>query len=305
MSDLRTFGGAPKETPGESAPHSKPTLSGGGGLPSKSEAEILEDLRLMQTNFLFIYGDHQAGKSAICASLIYHLMTSHDLGSFDGRSHHGPGSNVFINRAVESIRSKRFLVRTPLETVTLAGGRFTPKNRQFRAIPITFMEMAGEDLMQLVAPPGAGRFPKEIDLYLKDKSLNIFFVLVIRHQDAIASKDLNLSNFIDYLREKDSRFKNSRILLLVSQWDSYRRGRDVKTFVEEFLPVTAAALHHSRNAIATYSVGEITSVEDAPYIASLNNNSPRILMRWLYRTITGTDLLRESIFKRFLNIITR
>ena len=272
-------------------------------LPNKTEAQYLEELRVLQTNFLFLYGDTQAGKSAICASLIYYLMTHPDVGIFTNRvQQSGPGQD-FIRRSIGKISEKRFLERTPKETVSLAGGRFEPRNPRFISIPITFMEMAGEELRSLVAPNGSGGFPQHIDVYLNDKDLNLIFVLVVRHNTVSHEKDLMLADFIDYLRSKDERFTRSNVLLLISQWDSYVGDKSIEGFVKSFLPLTYAALSYRESAISTYSVGEVSVVDKLPFIARLDEESPARLIRWIYRTVTGSDLMAESIFRRLLNLV--
>lgn len=272
-------------------------------MAAKSEAQVLEELRLMQSNFLFLYGDHQSGKSAICASLIYHLMTHPDIGAFTERLQQNATGQDFIRTAIGRMAEKRFLPRTRLDTVTLAGGRFVPKNERFGSIPFTFMEMAGEDLKHLVAPPGTKSFPKHVDVFLNDRSLNLVFILVVRHDMATTEKDLMLSDFLEYLRSKNRSFENSRVLLLISQWDSYIGDHQVQQFTKVYLPLTYSALANSKNAITTYSVGEVTSVDGEPYIATLDDSSPRKTIRWIYETIKGKDFLQPTLWQRFLELI--
>lgn len=268
-----------------------------------SESQTLENLRLMQTNFLFLYGDHKSGKSAICSSLVYHIMTHPDVGQFTDRLQQPTTSQEFIQKAIAKISDKRFLPRTDLDTVTLAGGRFVPKNSRFASIPLTFMEMAGEELRLLVAPAGTAGFPKHIDVFLNDDSLNIVFILVIRHDTVSTNKDLMLRDFLEYVRSKNNKFENSRILLLISQWDNYKGDFGVDAFVEEYLPLTYAALSSSSNSIATYSVGHVTTVDSEPYIATLNPESPQKVLRWIYEAIAGKDFLRPSMWQRFIDLI--
>lgn len=274
-------------------------------LPSsrKTEAQYLEELRVLQTNFLFLFGDSQSGKSAICASLIYYMMTHPDIGKFTDRGQQSDTGQDFIRRAIGKISQKRFLERTLGETVSLAGGRFEPHNQRFSSIPITFMEMAGEELRDLVAPKGVQSFPQHIDVYLNEKDLNLIFILVIRHNTVSHEKDLMLADFIDYLRKKDERFANSNILLLVSQWDSYTGDKTTEEFVKAFLPLTYAALSHRDSAITTYSVGDVSVVDGEPYISRLDSESPARLIRWIYRSVTSTDLMQVSLVRRFLRLI--
>jgi hypothetical protein len=261
---------------------------------NETEAQYLEKLRVLQTNFLFLYGDAEAGKSAICSSLIYYLMTHPDVGKFTDRGQQSEGGQDFIRRSVDEIGQRRFLGRTSKETVSLAGGRFAPQKKGFSPIPLTFMEMAGEELRTLVAPRGTDGFPKHIDVYLNDKSLKLIFVLVVRHDTVSHEKDMMMANFIDYLRSKDESFASAKILLLVSQWDSYRGDKSIGAFVREFLPLTHAALSYRESAISAYSVGDISTVDSRPYITRLNEESPARLIRWIYKTVTGSDFMRES-----------
>jgi hypothetical protein len=277
--------------------------SGAFPLESRSEAQFLEELRVMQTNFLFMYGDHQAGKSAICASLIYYLMTHPESARFTDRVQQYDAGRAFIRSAVGKIAEKRFLARTPVDSVSLASGRLEPTNKKFASIPITFMEMAGEDLRRLVAPRGANSFPQHVDVFLSDKALSLVFILVVKHSTISHEKDLMLADFIDYLRSKDARFTNSRILLLVSQWDSYRGDRSVEEFAADYLPLTYASLTGRASAIAAYSVGDVATVDSQPYITRLDSQSPERLVRWIYRTVAGKDFHQRSWGQRLLDLL--
>ncbi|RZJ99418.1 MAG: hypothetical protein EOO43_26345, partial [Flavobacterium sp.] len=68
----------------------------------KTEAEMLEELRMMQTKFVFLYGDAQAGKSAVCASMIHYIMTNADIGFFEDR---GLGNNEGKNFIRDAVRA--------------------------------------------------------------------------------------------------------------------------------------------------------------------------------------------------------
>lgn len=274
-------------------------------LPSKAktEAEFLEDLRRLQTNLLFLYGDHQAGKSAICSSLIYYLMTHPVIGKFTDRVQQSEHGQDFIRRSIGKISEKRFLERTPLESVSLAGGRFEPANSAYKSIPITFMEMAGEDLRSLVAPRGSSTFPNHVEVFLNDKELELTFILVVRHNTVSHERDLMLADFIDYLRSKDERFVRSKILLLVSQWDSYKGDKSINGFVKSYLPLTFSALTGRGSSIATYSVGDVSVVDGAPYISRLDEQSPEKLIRWIYSNISGRDFLARTAMQRFVSLL--
>jgi hypothetical protein len=265
----------------------------------KTEAEVLEELRLLQTNFIFIYGDAQAGKSAVCASLLHYIMTHGDVGSFEGRGQGDADSRDFIREAVRSMRKGRFLPRTGHDSVTLAGGLFQPVRKGFPSLPITFMEMAGEECRNLIAPADGKPFPKHIDLYLNDESLRVFFVIVVSHDSVNGEKDILLSEFVDFLRSKDPRFSGSRVLLLISKWDGYKGERSVGELVQKFLPLTYSALCKNDNAIMAYKVGKVKEVDGAPYIESFDDESPRKTLRWLYSTITGKDFMKETAWVRF------
>jgi hypothetical protein len=269
----------------------------------KTEAQYLEALRAMQSNFVFLFGDSQSGKTAICTSLIYHLMTNPDVGMLEERSMQGHTGQAFLRDSIGAISSKRFLPRSPLDTVTLSGGRFTPKDTKFSSVPLTFMEMSGERQRGLVAPTGSPGFPTNIDIFFQDPQLNLVFVVVVNHEDVTHEKDLLVADFLDFIRSKDKRFKKSRVLLIVSKWDTYTGDHSVTQLVKNMMPLSYAALADSKNAITTYTVGKVTTVGGQPYIADLNIESPRKLMGWLYQDIKGQDLFKENFWKRISNLI--
>jgi hypothetical protein len=230
-------------------------------------------------------------------------MTHPGVGTFSDRLQQAQQGQEFVKKAISKVSRKRFIERTEKESVTLAGGRFVPANKRFKSIPITFMEMAGEDLRHLVAPQGAPNFPQHVELFLNDKELKLTFVLVVRHDTVSHEKDLLLADFIDYIRSKDERFRSANILLLVSQWDSYNGDLNVSQFVATYLQLTYAALTGNSNSIASYSVGNVTHVDGAPYISKLDEQSPEKLIRWLYKNITGQDFLKPGFAKRIIDLI--
>lgn len=276
----------------------------------RAEQKQLEDLRLLNTNFVFMFGDAASGKSAIFSSLMYYMSATPTIGTISNLGLGSPERKNFTQQAIRYMAQKQFLPATRTNYVNLAGGVFKPAANphvkdHLKSVSLTFMEMSGEDLSSIVIDDDERNFPKHIDLYLGDPELKLTFVLVVSHDTIKHDKDLLFSEFIHFVRDRDDRFKETGFLLLISKWDIYKNDLSEQEFIQKHMPLTYAQLSVNSSAMASYSVGKTaTNTDDERFIVTLDEKSPRRVLRWLYKTITGVDFLQpappESRWKVFL-----
>jgi hypothetical protein len=261
----------------------------------KNEQQQLEQLRLLNTNFVFMFGDAAAGKSAIFSSMMYYMSSSPELGSISELGLGDLERKKFTQKAIQSIARKEFLPATVTGSVSLAGGRFKPRQnaqvkKELSDISLTFMEMSGEDLSSMVIEGDHNQFPHHIDLYLGDPQLNLSFILVVSHDTISHEKDLLLSEFIHFVRDRDQRFCNQGMLLLISKWDEYKHGLSVHDFIATHMPLTYTQLSGNSSAMSYYSVGKTgKNPTGERFIITLDKDCPKRVLRWLYKTIKGDD----------------
>lgn len=254
-----------------------------------SEAEQINYLEGRETNFVFIFGRSGAGKTAITASLINYLSTECEHGNLVGIDN-GDGRRL-LETIRNTIRDKRFPDQTRIGSLTHIDIRFEPLKKSKSNLWITFLEMSGENLTAIELRDNTpSQFPPNIDVFFKANNLSMIFVLVTSQQQANRD-DALMVTFLDYIIGKDSRFQNSRLLLLVSQWDTFVGEIETEEFIRTRMPLTYARLRKNTNAIRNFSLGRITMVDNFPRIQEYNGEPAEKVFHWIYETLTGKSLV--------------
>lgn len=270
----------------------------------KSMAEQIAYIENKDTDYVFLFGASQAGKTAVCASIIYYLSNPEvilgDMEEFryDEDTRNKLTDLTLINTIREAVRSRNFPGRTMLGSLSHINIRYRPKRRSRPAVSMTFLEMSGEDLQKVESTKEKfGSLPTDIDVFFKaDRNrVSMLFVLVTSHKYATRDDKL-MVNFLDYIISQDSRFRDSRVLLLVSKWDTYVGDKDIKEFVRERMPFTWAKIGKSTNAYSSFTLGKVQEVDGNPFIATYDEEPAEKVFHWLYHTITGKHL--ESWWSR-------
>jgi len=270
----------------------------------KSMAEQIEYLEGKDTNYVFLFGEPAAGKTAVCASLFLHLSSPQEkLGDmeefrYEDDTRYQKNDLNLLNTIRDAVRNRRFPARTDVGSLSHVNIRYRPIKRSKPPISVTFLEMAGDDLQKVESTKDSlGNLPTDIDVFFKadrDK-VSMLFVLVTSHQNAVKNDKL-MVNFLDYIIAQDLRFRDSRILLLISQWDTYVGDKDVKDFIQDRMPFTWSKLGKSTNAYRYFTLGVIKDVDGNPYVAKYDEEPARKVFHWIYHTITGKHL--ESWWSR-------
>jgi len=279
-------------------------------LQNSSDEELkvqrtLEDIKVISDwdgQVLFLFGKQQIGKSSILGSL-FHFMGSGYSGGQITPMNIIPEGYAFYNKSVQSISNQKLPGRTLSNKPISACIEFAPIKKELPPLRLAILEMSGEDLVKVQTPTGMmGDFREDIKLYLNEDSFNLAFVLVTSHEDA-KNDDVLMLDFINYLLNYNSRFPLNRVLLLISKWDTYNGTKDLEAFVKQNMPLTHGALISRNGSLGVYSVGNIVNVNNSPHIAKVNTESPKKLLRWVYKHFRGHDLYKKSWWQNFLNKI--
>lgn len=246
-----------------------------------------------KTNFIFLFGRHQAGKTAITASLIHYLSAISDYGNLD-RVGNKEGKRL-AERIRYAIGQGRFPDRTRVGSVTEVDCCFVPhqQNRHLEEFWFTFLEMSGEDLKQvdLHDEDTSGELPDNIDVFFEAEGISMTFILVTPQDEARKDDDL-MVNFLDYLYEKSPDFRESRVLLLVSKWDQHMGGDDIREFLRSEMPNTFRKISRNTNAARAFSLGRLSRklVDGLPYIQKYDPEPAQKVFEWLYESLTGKKI---------------
>ncbi len=262
----------------------------------QSPESLLPQFRRLQdrdSNFVFLFGRQQAGKTVILSSLAYHMGVDENGVLETRRRTDNLKGAAYLKQLYKSVREGRFMNRTAVGSLYELDLKYTP-HQPDTPMNFTFLEMSGEDLTKVeLSETSAGQLPSNIDIYLKCPNLNLLFMIVVPYEDA-SDHDYLVIDFLDYLAERKPNFDFSKVLLLISKWDRYEGTRkdEVDIFVKEQMPRTYSRLKANKGTIARYSIGEVT--EDNQFIVNLNQERPETIKRWLYYTITGKRIKDES-----------
>jgi hypothetical protein len=259
-----------------------------------TEAQQISYLENKETNFVFIFGKRAAGKTVITASLLNYLSSHCDFGTLVGIYDESSQSSNDGRRTLETIRrkfsEKRLPARTDQGSLTEIDIKFDPLNKSKRSLWLTFLEMAGEDLEKVdLNENSRSQFPTNIDVFFKANNLSMIFILVTSHNEAYKDDSL-MVQFLDYIISRDARFQNSRILLLISQWDTFQGVIELEDFLKTRMPLTFARLRKNTNAFRHFSIGRVAKVDDEDFIREYDSEPAEEVFHWLYRTLTGESL---------------
>jgi len=256
-----------------------------------SELDQINSLRAKDTNFVFLFGKAAVGKTAIIASIFHFLNTECQLGYLEQISSLNNNVNENGRNLGEIIKQNISIGRFPDRTgignlfgidTCFISSRIRPNLNPLR---LTFLDMPGEDLHQ-VSIGQQGKFPKNIDVFFKAGKLSMTFILVTSYDEA-QKDDLLMVNFLDYIYKKSPRFRESRVLLLISKWDKYSKRMNDSDFIQNQMPQTFRKLSRETNSYGTFSLGMvIEEVDELPFIQEYNGRSAERVFSWIYQTLT-------------------
>lgn len=271
--------------------------------------------RSQETTFVFFIGTPDSGKTAIISSLIYHMGDRIDGNyramNFGGDNH----QSIEIQEKIRDIiRDRRFPDRTSVGDLNNIDVLFKPSATQ-PEMRVTFIDMSGERQKSLLDKTAKGQDKFAVEAFFKARA-NMMFVLVTSHDSkrhlakdktTRVGDDVWLEKFIVYLENAD--YDTSKLLLLVSQWDTYTGTYSPAQFVFENLPTTSAKLmsiaktKNMINNFSSYSVGEVDQeVDNQPYIKKIDDEHPRKVLSWVYENATGVELYKISFWQKILNL---
>lgn len=286
-----------------------------------SEVDQIKAIEMMNTNFVFLFGGPQRGKTVVTASVVSFM---HDVVLANGkaephnrkkndklqaRSAKDDAGDVLLQKIL-TFRAKRlFPGRTALVNESdpiYVNVRFTPNDtRDHKPLNFTFLEMPGDSLKNILAPEGGrGDLPSSIDVFFRanNAKTKLSFILVTDHESA-AEDDQLIASFIDYVISECDGFDAARFLLLVSKWDEYDGGLPLTDFVQTTMQLTFSKLYDPKHSISAFSIGKVTVASGSPMLKEYNSEYPKKVLGWLYRSITGKSPydpgLLKSIFAKF------
>jgi hypothetical protein len=285
--------------------------SGDGNAPEKppdvpvdARAELVRLLDASEDkHFVFFFGSPAAGKTAILGSVIQAMQRPEVQGRLfvhgagDGYFKHGLALWDQIRRAFDQ---KQFPTRTKVGGTIQLHAQYKPPGNG-TPMDLIFLEMAGEDLKKVMITDKGGRsLPFHIGQFLRLPQLKVAFIVTTPWQDATRD-DAMIDDFLSYVNETAPHLIESRIILLVTKWDTFPNAATmpIEQFVQLKMPRTSNKISAKRNIIQPFSVGKIIPFEgDAgDIIASFDYAAGQRLFASIYETFTGITVGKPK--KRF------
>lgn len=258
------------------------------------------------TNFVFLFGAAERGKSVVTSSVFNFLS------SLESRGHVAPlrlDAQGRTDKGIELMRrmqhqhtNHQFPERTVLfdgEPI-FASLKFSPDTAlSSPELTMTFLDVPGDEITTNRAYADYGHLAATINALIKVDGLKLVFILVTS-PDTAQSDDLLMSSFIDHVSSIDSRFDRSNFLLLLAKWDTYVGGLSPAEFVAKNMRVTDAQLHGAKHSIAAFSIGDVATVDGRPLVTRFEPKYAKNVVNWLYLQFTGKPLYRLSWWQRAL-----
>lgn len=251
------------------------------------------------SNFVFSFGETQIGKSVILASVLFYMNARAGTIRPKLSTPLTQEAETLLYDMLDDLKRGILPKRTTVEQVTRLDLIFEPNNKSKKVKPIslTFLEMAGDDLVKVRR---GGSLHKSIDEYL-NAEIPINFFLVTDYEKAPHNDNLMIS-FLRKLEGERRRYKRVNAILIVTKWDKSGNMRprsedEFNAFVREHMPMTNNQIDNYELFKTYYTVGEvINDGEGSERLTQLNLDTAKLLTEWLYEGITGIDINYEGTF---------
>ena len=283
------------------------------------EKDIIKYLEEKQTNFVFLFGKAGIGKSAIVASILHYLSTNINYYVEVLRNEDNIDGTGYLIGLRDDFKKQRFPKRNPSDKAPFnLDINFFRKNHdgeRGNGIPITFLEMTGEKLSTVQMPKpnmtieekkrATGKLHQDVDVYFKADNLSMLFIMVTTPMEA-GNDDILMTEFLDYISEKDSKYRDAYVFLAIAQYDKYKDktdGLSVEKFVEKNMPNSHSRFYSKRNLYGYYTIGSVVEIDEDSinkefHIKKLDSKSPERLFSWIYETITKKELNPLSFWEK-------
>lgn len=284
-----------------------------GDMQPLTELDQINRIERMATNFIFLFGGQQRGKTVVTSSMINFMadaqMSGGQLSPFDVRRGGLDHGNALYRKILRLFAERIFPGRTVLvgnEDPIYLNVKFTPTNlRDKQELFLTFLEMPGDSLQRIDAPDGGrGDFPTGIDVFFRAQGTSMSFILITEHTRA-AEDDQLLSSFIDYVTKENRGFENSRFLLLVSKWDDYDGGLGLEEFVKRNMRLTYSKLYDKKHSMHEFSIGNVGVADNKPFLREFNPIPAKVVLNWVYTNVYHKPLYRKGFWARLRSMFLK
>lgn len=240
------------------------------------------------TFYIFTFGNTGVAKSTLMASLSI-FIDNHDKVRLKKNIHTNiEGYSILINDWIEKLNKKEFPPITPTGIISQIDIGIKYIN-QDEIIPITLLEMSGEDLRKIDI-----RYNRTVKKIGFEECFQNFLIrsdiiFLVTSYDKAEGDDYLINQFFEIIDEYGAK---APIALIITKWDKATENEKVNDFILKKMKTTSKLLidyTKGETKIFSFSVGEVnenaTQSNNQTPIKYLDKNAPRPIAEWILNLI--------------------
>jgi hypothetical protein len=263
-----------------------------------------------------------AGKSLFLSSLLHYAKSSKREKLFNITPE--PPKGIFLkgriafNEMVEYFHNGQLYGANAKGSIDLIGLDIKPNNEKLSKLKIAFLDLAGEDIQNIKVSNNA-EFTGKIKAVLNGLQANdapVIFTLITPFEPAGSTsfgsnsvahdrEDTLHFDFLSFLeKEEPNIFKNSKIFIIVSQWDKNTNPQlNIENYIQKYRPSIYAFVKNLNVIWGSYSVGRLLVQQDETgksyqKLITINEDYPENFWKKLYQVCTGDDLDQKTFWQK-------
>jgi len=265
-----------------------------------------------------------AGKSLFLSSLLHYAKSSEREKLFrilpESKFPFSKGRIAF-DEMVDYFQKGKLYAANAKGSIDLIGLDIIPTNEKLNTLKISFLDLAGDDIEKIKVSENA-EFTGKIKAVLNGLQVNdaaTIFALITPFEPAGSTnfgsnseahnrEDTLHFDFLSFLeKEQPALFKNSKIFIIVSQWDKNRDSQlKIEDYIQKYRPSVYALVKNLNVVWGSYSVGRLLVQEDETgntyqKLITRNEDYPENLWKTLYRVCTGDDLDQKTFWQKLIS----
>lgn len=270
-------------------------------------------------------GFPQAGKSLFLSSLMYYARNYADnviKTNFENNNQFQRGRLV-VDQMIEYFHNGKLFEANRKGSLDLIGLTITPTKKDYPALKLGFLDLAGEDIKSIKTSEN-GDFTDKINAVfngLKVDDSQVVFVLITpfappkinnETSDSAHNREDTLHyDFLNYIKQDQPQLlKNTRFFVIVSQWDlNTDQDMQVEDYIRDFRPSVYSYVKNANVVWGEYSIGKILVSKvknkdgqevNMQEIVRKNFDYPSRFWKKLYHICTNKDLDQKKWWEKLL-----
>jgi len=230
------------------------------------------------TNYIFTFGNFGVGKSTLMAAICSYIQDSPEVRLRKNVDGNQEGMRLLMNDWMTALKKRQYPPQSRKGMILNIDVGLQGVGES-KIIPITFLEMSGEDLNALdiryyTDESEFNSLKSEFISYLKETKI----CLIVTSVETAESDDLLIDQFFEWLERYQVK---SPILLVVSKWDKLEKKIPVDEFIKTRMPSTSKWLVDNNVGDCDFKKFSIGKTENDNKIISINLKDAEDISHWI------------------------